>query len=177
MRELLVKFIEEYNIKDNAVCLDIWSWSGNEVVYLLWKWYQVIAIDGEKMSEEVILPRISDKEKEKFEFKQQKIENLKLPQNIDLAYTFYTLQFCNHKHFDTTIKMIQDSIIPGWFFVGNFLWIHDDWKHLIIKKKEEIENIFSDFIILSIKEKEYDRQSKSNISKHRHEIEIIAQKK
>ena len=42
----------------------------------------------------------------------------------------------------------------------------------------EIEAIFSDFTILSIAEKEYDREKKNSpTSKHRHEIEIIAQKK
>lgn len=178
VRQLLIDFTEKYILPPKSICVDIWSGSGNEVIYLLGRWYKIIAIDGENASEEVILSRINEEEKERFEFKQQKIWNLKLPQNIDLAYSFYTLQFCKPELFDSTIKTIQDNIISGWFFVGNFLGKNDDRQHLVTKKKEEIEEYFWWFTILSINEKEYDRQGKSSPTpKHRHEIEIIAQKR
>ena len=177
-RQLLVNFIKKYSPSKEALFVDIGSGSGNETVYLLENWYKVIAIDGEKLSEKVIIPRISSDQKNRFEFRQQKLEDLQLPEKADVIYSFYTLQFCNPENFDATVKTIQDSIVSSWFFVGNFLWIHDDRKHLVVKTLKEVKNMFSEFTILSIEEKEYDRKGTVlPILKHRHEIEIIAQKK
>lgn len=174
-RKFLIDFIEKY--QTGNVYTEIGSWAGNDTIYLLQKWFTVYAIDGNELSKKYILEKTWDNYNDQLFFKQQSLWNLTLKES-DVIYSAYTLPFCEKALFDNMMKTIVDHIKVWGFFVWNFFWQNDEWKHLALFTEQEIKSYFVDFDILEFSNKEYDRWTAKNkdILKHWHEIIVVARK-
>lgn len=174
-KKFLVDFMTKYEIGKNWI--EIGSWAGNDTLYLLEKWFTVHAIDGDVTSEKYIIEKIGNQYNNHFSFSQQMLWDLKLPPT-DVVYSAYTLPFCKVDLFDSMMENIVNSIQIWWYFIGNFFWENDDWKHLALHTEKEIIQYFQKFEIIEISNQEYDKLPAINNStpKHWHEITVIAKK-
>ena len=169
--KLLVYFLKNYKI-DNAI--DLGCGSGNETVYMIKNGIKVIAIDRQ-LNKDFILNRLNDKEKENISFCEQDFESVQL-ESTDAVIAFFSIPFCNPKHFDELWNKIYDSINVNGYFVGQLFGNRDEWKNDQLINTftiEEVEQYLKKYNVLKLDEIEYVRESDN---KKWHFFNIIAKK-
>ena len=173
-----VKYFVE-NIKAIPTkAVDLGCGQGNDTLFLIKNGWNVLGIDRENV-EERIRKRLNEEQQEFFNFELQNFENLKLRKN-DLIVANFSLSFCNNKKFNETWRIIQESILPGGYFVGNFLGNKDSWtrtkNEMTFLYKEDVERLFYNFKIIKHDEIERDKATALGEDKHWHFFNVIAKK-
>ena len=173
-----VKYFVE-NIKVNPTkVIDLGCGQGNDTVFLIKSGWRVLGIDRENV-EERIRKRLSEDKQDSFYFELQDFEKLILTKT-DLIVANFSLSFCNNKKFKNTWNIIEESILPGGYFVGNFLGNKDSWtktKHkMTFLNIKEIKRMFENFRIIKFDEIENDKATALGSEKHWHFFNIIAKK-
>lgn len=153
--------------------------AGNDTVYLIKNNWNVLAIDKEDVKER-ITKRLNKEEREKFIFQKQNFESLELGKS-NLIVANYCLPFCNKNNFKDLWNKINDSILKGGYFVGNFFGDKDEWRNtkekLIFLTKEHVIDLFKGFEIIKFEEGEKDAITGVGEMKHWHIFDVIAKKK
>lgn len=173
-----VKFlIDSLNLKStNAI--DLGCGQGNDTVYLINNNFKVLGIDKENV-EEIIRERLSQDKQKYFQFKKQKLEDLKIP-NTDLIIANFSLSFCKKEYFKLMWQKIVESININGYFVGTIFGINDSWnkecRDMSFFTREEAEKLFKQFKIIRFEEIENDKRTALGKEKHWHFYSIIAQK-
>ena len=79
------------------------------------------------------------------------------------------------------MNKINDFLLKGGYFVGNFFGKKDSWvkqnKYLIFLSENEVKDLFTDFELIQFNEIEKDAKIASGEEKHWHIYDIIARKK
>lgn len=171
-------FINE--IKCNpSNAIELGSGAGNDTVYLIKNNWNVCAIDREDV-EGRITNRLNKQELERFSFKKQEFENLKLEKN-NLIVANYCLPFCNKDKFKELWDKIKESISPNGYFVGNFFGVNDSWNgmkdQMVFLSNTQVMELFNDFDVVRFKEVEKDGLTGLGIMKHWHIFDVIAKRK
>lgn len=173
-----VKFlIDSLNLKPtNAIDLGCGQW--NDTVYLINNDFKVLGIDKENV-EEIIRKRLSQDKQKYFQFKKQKLEDLKIP-NTDLIIANFSLSFCKKEYFKSMWQKIVESINLNGYFVGTIFGINDSWnkkyRDMSFFDKEDVKRLFNKFKIIVFEEIENDKPTALGEDKHWHFYSIIAQK-
>ena len=173
-----VKFlIDSLNLKStNAI--DLGCGQGNDTVYLINNDFKVLGIDKENV-EEIIRERLSQDKQKYFQFKKQKLEDLKIP-NTDLIIANFSLSFCKKEYFKLMWQKIVESININGYFVGTIFGINDSWnkkyRDMSFFDKEDVKRLFNKFKIIVFEEIENDKPTALGEDKHWHFYNIIAQK-
>lgn len=174
-----VKYFIEKIQQPPGKAIELGCGAGNETVYLIKNNWQVLAIDREDV-EQRIAKRLNSNEREKFKFKKENFENIKL-EKTNAIIANNSLPFCPKAKFQELWNKIKESILEGGYFVGNFFGINDSWKPLrtemVFLTKEQVINLFTDFEIIKLKEIEKDAVTGLGKMKHWHIFEITAKKK
>ena len=170
-------FIENIKIEPtNAI--DLGCGSGNDTIYLIQNNWSVLGIDKENV-EEIIRERLSQDKQKYFQFKKQKLEDLKIP-NTDLIIANFSLSFCTKEYFKLMWQKIVESINLNGYFVGTILGINDSWnkecRDMSFFDKEDVKRLFNKFKIIRFEEIENDKPTALGEEKHWHFYSIIAQK-
>lgn len=177
-RENVSYFINEIKCKPgNAI--ELGCGAGNDTVYLIKNNWDVCAIDREDV-EERITNRLNKQELERFSFKRQEFEKLKLEKS-SLIVANYCLPFCNKNEFKELWDKIKESILQNGYFVGNFFGVNDSWNgmkdQMVFLSKSQVMELFYDFDVVRFKEIEKDGLTGLGMMKHWHIFDVIAKKK
>ena len=169
--------IDSLNLKlTNAI--DLGCGQGNDTVYLINNDFKVLGIDKENV-EEIIRERLSQDKQKYFQFKKQKLEDLKIP-NTDLIIANFSLSFCKKEYFKLMWQKIVESININGYFVGTIFGINDSWnkkyRDMSFFDKEDVKRLFNKFKIIRFEEIENDKPTALGEEKHWHFYSIIAQK-
>ena len=174
-----VKYFIEKIQSPPGKAIELGCGAGNETVYLIKNNWQVLAIDREDV-EQRIAKRLNANEREKFKFKKENFENIKL-EKTNAIIANNSIPLCPKAKFQELWNKIKESILEGGYFVGNFFGINDSWKPLrtemVFLTKEQVINLYTDFEIIKLKEIEKDAVTGLGKMKHWHIFEITAKKK
>ena len=165
---------------------------GIDSIYLIKNDWNVLATDVEDTKER-ISGKLNKNELKRFRFKKQSFEEIELEKN-DLILANNCLSFCDKNKFDELWRKIENSIVTGGYFVGNFFGVNDDFninrsnitekmkKRLKGKEnmkfftKEEVERLFEKFKIIEFKEIEKEGTTGMGTVKYWHIFWVIAKK-
>ncbi|EPR68615.1 methyltransferase domain-containing protein [Cyclobacterium qasimii] len=173
---ILIHFLNKYDGKIiDKKAYDLGSGNGNDALYLLKNNWDVIGVDKNNESRYFIERNIPNKYELKFKFEHSDIKDLSW-QNISLINACFVFPFMKKTCFYLIWSPMCKVLKTDSFFVGNFLGLNDDWKHVNLFSENEIKNLFYNFNILHFKEYENDSVTIEQRLKHWHVYEIIAQK-
>lgn len=179
----LDRAIRDY-VKTKFFALDIGAGNLRDTKYLLSLGFKVVAIDPSplsiKMAEE-----IKDTNLEMFG---DIVGKYKFPENyFDLVNAQGILFHLPKKYFSIIIEKISQSLKLGGVLCANFIGEKDDWnvaeKDVTIMNREKLQEAFSCFEIVFLKESEEDETEEfaakkgKNKPKHWHQFSVIAIKK
>lgn len=171
---LLVEAVDYVTYKNKAI--DIGGGALNDARYLLAKGFETTVIDQDKEVGKIAETISSDK----LYCHIVSFTDYDFPANkFDLASAMYALPFSGDKDFEKVLMNIKQSLVQDGIFVGNFFGTNDAWSgrpNLVFHTKEQVEDLFSDFEIISFQEKEYDGKTADGEPKHWHVFNVIARK-
>lgn len=171
-------FIEKIKFNPDKA-IELGCGAGNDTVYLIKNDWNVLAIDRENVKER-ITKRLNSEESKKFRFRKQNFESIELEKS-NLIVANYCLSFCNKNSFKELWNKINDSILKGGYFVGNFFGNNDEWKDkkekMTFLTKVQVIELFKSFDIIEFKEVEKDAITGLGKMKHWHIFDVIAKKK
>lgn len=177
-KKMLKSLVEKLN-PGNALELGVGA--GSDTTYLLQNNWTVDAVDINDVKE-IITESLRDEEKERFNFFQDKFQNLELKkETYNLIIAYYSLHYLKRDEFFRVFEKIEQSIKKDGYFSGTFLGNNDSWKtdgkDYTFLTEEEVRNLFSNFKELKLSQIDEDgKTTGSETPKHWHVFRVIAKK-
>ncbi len=163
---------------DPATAIDLGCGAGRDTIALLKYNWNVLAIDKED-TEAIIKEQLSKEEQRRFEFLKSVFGEMNLPK-ANLIVANFSLPFSKKEYFNLIWNKINNSLLKGGYFVGNFFGKKDSWvkhkKHLIFLSENEVKDLFTDFELIQFNEIEKDAKIASGEEKHWNIYDVIAKK-
>ncbi len=168
---LLKYFLDNYQVKD---AIDLGCGSGNETVYMVKHGVKVTAVDRQ-LNEDFILNRLDEEEKANVSFIESDFESVNLPKT-DMIGAFFSIPFCNPKHFNELWDKIYSSLNENGYFVGQLFGDRDSWSenpNINTFTLMEVKDYLKNYEVLKLEEVEYVRKEDN---KKWHFFDIIARR-
>ncbi|HMS91886.1 MAG TPA: class I SAM-dependent methyltransferase [Candidatus Saccharibacteria bacterium] len=159
--------------------LDLDCGAGRDSRYLLSKGFRVIALDGEKSSEEFIQKL---KTAGNIEFVCSAFDMYEYPKNyFDIVNAQFALPFNPPHTFNKVFLSIRESLKPGGIFVGQLFGDHDEWNvptsKMTFHTKQEAMQLVEGMDIIEFDEEDNPNGTLANGSpKHWHTFTITFRK-
>jgi SAM-dependent methyltransferase len=181
-RDTLLKVLEffekEKNTDEQLFAVDLGCGHGADTLELLKRNWKVLAIDSSPEGLAILDECVIPSRKRNFRKMEMSFENLKL-MRCDLLNASYSIPFCIPEFFSSMWTEIDNSILKNGRFAGNFFGKNDSWANnekMTFLSKEEVINLFKNYEIEYLDEKDEDGTTSSGESKHWHVYSVIAKK-
>lgn len=116
----IVKKFLDMRIKP-GIAVDLGCGAGRDTVYLIKNGWNVLSIDREDTSD-IIVNKLDSEEKNKFNFRCQSFEDIKIEKN-NLMVANFSIPFCDKSSFNDFWNEVVSSILEERLFYRKFLWI------------------------------------------------------
>lgn len=172
----VVNFLNFNIVPQTAI--DLGCGAGRDTIALLKQNWDVLAIDKED-TENIIREQLSREEQQRFKFMKSVFGKMNLPK-AKLVVANFSLPFAKKEYFNLIWNKINNSLLEGGYFVGNFFGKKDSWaeykKNLTFLSEDEVKELFDNFKLIQFNEIEKDANTASGEEKHWHIYDIIAKK-
>ncbi|MHA2097703.1 MAG: methyltransferase domain-containing protein [Candidatus Kariarchaeaceae archaeon] len=166
----------------NKFAIDLGCGIGNDSLELMKRGWTVLAIDKQPIALERLSKRVSNHSKvqeSKLQKQVSSFENLQIP-STRLLNSSYAIPFCHPNEFQKLWKTITTSIQSGGRFAGHLFGKNDQWadtQPMTFLDRNDIDQLFTDFNIEIMEEKDEPGNVANGDSKHWHLFSIVAKKK
>lgn len=121
---LALRYFQREGVKSGKV-VDLGAGVGKDTVFLLKAGWQVLALDAEQSSIDIILQRVKHSDLSNLKVVVSKFEEMTLPKELNLINASSSLPFCHPTDFDKCWENIVGSLAVGGRFSGQFYGKHD----------------------------------------------------
>lgn len=118
-------FQQENKIRGKAA--DLGAGTGRDTLFLLQKEWQVLALDIEQTSLDIILNRVDNHFRRRLEVVAASFSDMRLPNGLDLINASFSLPYCAPQDFSQCWEKIVNSLAVGGRFCGQFFGENDEW--------------------------------------------------
>jgi hypothetical protein len=163
-------------VQHKGAAVDLGSGDLVDAQFLLTQGFsKVIAIDKELPPPDLL----EQASQHNFEFIRSSFDEFNFPKKqYDLINAHYALPFNSQKTFRKVWNGVEQSLVVGGVFVGQFFGVRDEWneqqKDFTFHTKSEVEGLLGKMEILEFKEEEIDRKLAGGVVKHWHLFHVIA---
>jgi SAM-dependent methyltransferase len=167
------------NHGEGRLVIDLGCGNGVETKAFLDRGWRVMAIDREPTAVELTVARASDAQLSRLTAVVTRYADIDLPA-ADVVFAQLSLPFCAADTFPGMWAKIDRAVIPGGFFVGQFLGPEDDWadQGVLIHTIGEIESLFDEWDIVELGEQEHDGVAGAGREpKYWHIVSVVARKR
>ena len=182
-RDTLLVALERFEAEKSAVgsrfAVDLGCGEGRDTVELLKRGWHVLGIDGEKEAIARLLRR-PDINPERLETQVARVEEVTLPESVDLVNASFSLPFCPPEYFPSLWGKIVESLHSGGRFCGQLFGDRDSWAiytSMNHHTREQVEVLLQPFEIEMFEEEEHPGKTALGEDKHWHIFQIVARKR
>ncbi len=173
-----IELFETENTKYGQA-VDLGCGSGRDTKYLLNSGWKVLAVDSSAESMKQLETVAEEFTNGALTTCLADMTAATLP-SADLVNASLSLPFCEPDQFPKLWSNICESLKDGGRFCGHFFGHQDDWatnSKMTFHKREELEDLFSDFVLEYFEEMEGPMPMASGGIKHGHWFEVVARRK
>ncbi len=181
-RDTLLKALEFFEkeklSEEQLFAIDLGCGHGADTLELLKRYWKVLSIDSSLEGLELLEDSVIPSRKRNFRKLKMSFEEIKL-MKCNFLNASYSLPFCRPEFFSRLWNEIENSILKGGRFAGNFFGKNDSWvnnKMMTFHSIEDVKKLFKNFEIEFMEEKDEDGITASGESKHWHVYSVIAKK-
>ena len=170
---------------NKGLVIDLGCGVGTDSLYFLKNGWNVLAVDTNPELIMVSKSKMPEELQSRLQIEKMEFEDLTLPV-AECIIANFSLPFCKPGQFNAMWSKIVKGIRIGGIFSGIFFGNRDEWINEFslertFHTKVELMNIFDQFVIISLKEEEYDgkccgRDDKPS-PKHWHYFRVVARRK
>lgn len=176
---LAQKYFELEN-KIGGTAADLGAGTGRDTLFLLQQGWDVLALDAEQLSIDIILNRVDVSYLNNLEVMVIPFSEMILPTGLDLINASYSLPFCKPQDFSQCWTKITDHLAIGGRFSGQFFGEKDEWAtnpDLTIHSYENMLQLFEhQFVIEYLQIEEGLMPCANGKMKHWHVYHVVAKK-
>jgi len=166
--------------KIGGMAADLGAGTGRDTLFLLKQGWNVLALDAEQLSIDIILNRIGVLYNNNLEVVVTPFSEMMLPNDLDLINASYSMPFCRPQDFPQCWKTITDQLAIGGRFSGQFFGEKDEWAinpDLTIHSHEKMLRLFEDqFVIEYLQIEDGLIPCANGQMKHWHVYHVVAKK-
>lgn len=143
---LALRYFQMEDVKSGKA-VDLGAGVGTDTLFLLKSGWQVLALDAEKPSIDIILRRVNPADLPNLKVVVSKFEKMTLPKELNLINASSALPFCHPADFDKCWENIVSSLAVGGRFCGQFYGKHDwqaDNPEATTLTQDEVMKLFKD---------------------------------
>ncbi len=166
----------------NLTALDLGCGTGNDALFLLNKGFKVHAFDAQKDAIKLLRRKVHTEQKKSLHTRVIRFEEITardIP-SLTVINANYSIFFCRQSSFARLWRNLNRKIERGGVFCGNFLGLRDSWANkrgLSSVSDKDLKQLFIDFDIKHISQREDDEPTLTGLAKHWHIYSVIARKK
>ncbi len=158
--------------------VDLGCGEGRDTLALLRRGWRVLGIDRHPRAFELLLPRLEDGLRERFESQLASFADVQLPP-ANLVNASYSLPFCEPGRFARLWGEIVNSLRRrgGGVFAGQFFGERDDWAALEDRShftEQEVRGMLDGFDVVQFEVEEQDKPDAFGNAKHWHIFHVVA---
>lgn len=166
--------------KIGGIAADLGAGTGRDTLFLLQQGWNVLALDAEQLSIDIILSRIDVLYLNNLEVMVMPFSEMTIPDELDLINASYSLPFCKPQDFTQCWRKIIDHLAIGGRFSGQFFGEKDEWAThpgLTIHSYENMIKLFEDqFVIEYLQIEDGLIPCADGKMKHWHVYHVVAKK-
>jgi tellurite methyltransferase len=163
----------------DALAVDLGCGDGRDIVELLRRGWNVVAVDGEPEALRQLAARTLP-EAERITPIHARLEEVPLPLGVQLVNSSFAMPLCEPEKFHTLMERIRDALPGGGRFAGQWYGPRDSWvgrPGITFVTREEARTLLDGFEIELFEEEEVDRVTPRGNPKHWHIFHIVARKR
>jgi len=177
-RQLLLDVLEKYPTGESLHAIDLGCGDGTEVVVLLSRRWNVLAVDGTESAIEHLMEKVPQDAQVRLQTRVARFEDVTLPRT-DLIHASLSIPFCHPDQFPAMWEKITNALNPGGRFAGQFFGIRDSWANdpdMTFHTEEQVHAMLDGLDVEYFHERDEDGEATSG-PKHWHVFTVIARKK
>jgi SAM-dependent methyltransferase len=137
--------------------IDLGCGGGADTRALLARGWRVLAVDAEPGADRLVSTGLTDSRRELLDISIGRFHEVALPP-ADLVYAQFSLPFAG-QHFERSVEVALEAVIPGGAFVGQLFGVNDDWvaeEGAVVVDRSWVDRTFDRFEHTEFEEQEFD---------------------
>lgn len=163
----------------DALAVDLGCGDGRDVIELLRRGWNVVAVDSEPEALRQLAAR-NLPGSEKITPIQARLEEVPLPLGVQLVNSSFAMPLCEPEKFRALIERIREALPSGGRFAGQWYGPRDSWvgrPGITFVTRDEAMALLDGFELEMLEEEEVDRVTPRGNPKHWHIFHIVARKR
>jgi SAM-dependent methyltransferase len=175
-RRTVIAALDAFGERADALAVDLGCGDGRDVVEILRRGWNVVAVDNEPEA----LRRLAERGLDGITPIVARFEDVPLPLGVELVNSSFAMPLCEPERFHEMWARIVEALPSGGRFSGQWYGQRDSWagrQGITFLSREEAQALLAGFDVEMFEEEEADSTTPRGKPKHWHIFHIVARKR